>query len=499
MKRNLTVVAIAAALGGSAITYHVTSEHHATPQYVFAQERGAPPLTFAPVIKKITPAVVNVTSEVRPQRTSTRNRGRGQGGPSQLPPGLEDFFRGFGGGGGVPEFDMPERRRGGGLGSGVIVSPDGYVLTNNHVVEGADKVTVSLSDRREFTAKVVGTDPLTDVAVLKLSASNLPVLPISDSARVQIGDIALAVGNPFGIGQTVTMGIIGATGRATNMHPGNYEDFIQTDAAINPGNSGGALVNANGQLIGINTAIISSGGGNQGIGFAIPINMAREVMDQLVKSGKVVRGFMGAGIQPITPELQQQFKLSSLNGALITSVTPGSGAAKGGLQVGDVVTQVNGDAVTDPNALRLRISRTAPGSTVHLTVQRPEGAKQVDITLGTLPSGQEDTPQGPGEPGGGERSGLQGVSVEALTPETARQLQLQEGVTGVVVTDVSPDSAAAEAGLQRGDVIQQVNRRNIASVREFDNALRGAGKGSVLLLVSSRGGSRFIVVEPNTR
>ena len=496
MKRNLAVVAMAAALGGSAITYHVTSDQHATPQYVFAQERGAPPLTFAPVIRKVTPAVVNVTSEVRPQRTSS-NRNRGRGGPGQLPPGLEDFFRGFGGG--IPDFDMPERRRGGGLGSGVIVSADGYVLTNNHVVEGADKVTVSLSDRREFTAKVVGTDPLTDVAVLKLNATNLPVLPISDSGRVQIGDIALAVGNPFGIGQTVTMGIIGATGRATNMHPGNYEDFIQTDAAINPGNSGGALVNANGQLIGINTAIISSGGGNQGIGFAIPINMAREVMDQLVKSGKVVRGYMGAGIQEITPDLQRSFKLTSPNGAVITSVAPGSGAAKGGLQVGDVVTHVNGEAVSDPNALRLRISRTPPGSTVNLRVQRPEGTKQVSVTLGTLPGDQEDTPRGPGEPEGGERSGLEGVSVEGLTPETARQLQLPAGTTGVVISDVRPDSPAAEAGLRRGDVIQQVNRRDVASVREFENALRGAGRGSVVLLVSSRGGSRFVVVEPSTR
>jgi serine protease Do len=491
MNKNFAAVVLAAALGGSAVTYHVT--HEAAPQYVFAQERGVPGMTFAPMLKKVVPSVVNVTSEVRRQPTNLRNRQRGQG---QLPPGLEDFFRGFGGG--VPDFDMPDRRRGGGVGSGVIVSNDGYVLTNNHVVEGADKVTVSLQDRREFTAKVVGTDPLTDVAVLKVDGATLPALPISDSAKVQVGDVALAIGNPFGLSQTVTMGIVGATGRTPGAHPGNYEDFIQTDAAINPGNSGGALVNASGQLIGINTMIISGSGGNQGIGFAIPVNMAREVMDQLVKSGKVVRGFLGAGIQPVTPELQRAFNLKSPNGAVIREIRPGQAAEKAGLKVGDVVTAVNGEPVVDDQAFRLRISRGAPGSTVKLTVHRPDGTKEIPVVLGTLKPETPEGEEGPREFGPGERSPLEGVSVDELTPQISQQLELPSDTRGVVVTDVSPDSSAAEKGLRRGDVIQQVNRRDVATVREFEAAVRSNAK-SILMLVNRRGVTQFVVIEPSSR
>jgi Do/DeqQ family serine protease len=494
MKRNIAVIALAAALGGSAVTYHVTREPEA-PNYVFAQS-GINSLTFAPMLRKATPAVVNVTSEVRPQRTSSQNRNRRPGrGGQQLPPGFEDFFRGFGFGG--PDFEMPERRRGGGVGSGVIVTPDGYILTNNHVGEGADRVTVSLSDRRELIAKVVGTDPLTDIAVLKVDVGGLPSLPISDSAKVQVGDLALAIGNPFGIGQTVTMGIIGATGRA-GLHPGNYEDFIQTDAAINPGNSGGALVTSTGHLIGINTAIISSGGGNQGIGFAIPINMAREVMDQLVKTGKVVRGYMGAGIQEVTPELARAFNLKSPSGAAITRVEPGSPAEKAGLQSGDVVTAVNGEAVADHNALRLRISRTAPGTTVRLTVNREGKEMQLPVTLGTLPTDDEGRPA-TGDFGPGARSPLEGVSVDDITPELSRQLRLPPNVTGVIVTEVDPTSPAAEAGLRRGDVIVQVNRQRVTSVREFEAEVRRAGRGTVLLLVNTNGVNRFVPIEPETR
>jgi serine protease Do len=490
MKRNFAAVAIAAALGGSVLTYNVTRDNNnnAAPQYVFAQERGTPPLTFAPMIRKVTPAVVNVTSESRPQPSS-----RGRRGTQGLPPGFEEFFRGFGGG--IP--DMPERRRGGGLGSGVIVSADGYILTNNHVVEDADKVTVSLPDRREFTAKVIGTDPPTDVAVLKIDAKNLPVLPISDSGKVQVGDIALAVGNPFGIGQTVTMGIIGATGRAA-LGTGGYEDFIQTDAAINPGNSGGALVNATGELIGINTAIISRSGGNQGVGFAIPVNMARDVMDQLVKGGKVTRGYIGVVPQDVTPELARAFKLGSATGAAVTSVEPTGPASKAGLQVGDVITAVDGTAVADANALRLRISRTAPGTKVQLTIKRGDATQQIPVTLGTLPTDGQERP-GEAEPGQSSSSTMQGVSVEDLTPEVARQLRLPDDVTGVIVSNVDPASAAAEAGLRQGDVIQQVNRKNVVNVREFEAALRTQTNGSVLLLVNSRGVTRFIVVEPTSR
>jgi serine protease Do len=350
-----------------------------------------------------------------------------------------------------------------------------------------------LNDRRDFAAKVIGTDPLTDIAVLKIDGKSLPVLPISDSAKVQVGDLALAIGNPFGLEQTVTLGIIGARGRS-GIHAGGYEDFIQTDAAINPGNSGGALVNASGQLIGINTAILSRSGGNQGIGFAIPINMARDVMDQLVKTGKVTRGYMGAFLQELTPELQRAFKLPSLEGAVVTQVEPGTPAEKAGLQAGDVITSLNGQKVMDVNDLRLRVSRTPPGEVVKLTVQRPEGPKEIAITLGTLPA--DGRAARPGRsPEGGQTSALEGVSVDELTPQVAQQLQIPANVRGVIVTNVDADSPAAEAGLSRGDVVMQVNRKDVATVSDFQSAIRGT-TGNVLLLVNSRGATRFIVVEP---
>ncbi|HYO81901.1 MAG TPA: DegQ family serine endoprotease [Bryobacteraceae bacterium] len=483
MKRNVVLSAAAAALAGSLITFKMTDSNPA-PVYVHAQDQQYVSLTFAPLVKKALPAVVNVETVVRATPTRSQNRRAPQG----LPPGFEEFF-GFG----APRGPQ-EPRRGGGEGSGVIVTRDGYILTNNHVVEGATEVTVTLHDRRELSAKVIGADSRTDVAVLKVDATNLPVLPISDSAKVQVGDVALAMGNPFGIGQTVTMGIVSATGRG-GLNPENYEDFIQTDAAINPGNSGGALVNTSGQLIGINTAIISRTGGNQGIGFAIPINMAREVMDQLVKTGKVVRGYMGAGVQEVTPELGRAFKLPQASGAAITSVEPDSPAEKGGLRAGDVVTAINGEPVADDRALRLRISRTAPGTAVKLSVQRAEGPTTVTVTLGRFPDRAGATPGEESGPGlrEGEASALEGVSVTPLTPEITEELQLGRNVRGVVVTRVTPASAAAEAGLRRGDVIMQVNRRPVTTAREFEQAI---GPGTVLLLVHRGGGSVFVAIEP---
>jgi serine protease Do len=435
------------------------------------------------MVRKIAPAVVNISS-TRVVRSSSRNR-RGQ---PQTP---EDFFgQLFGGGGRFP--GIPEQpRREGGVGSGVIVSNDGYILTNDHVVSKADEVKVSLPDRREFTAKVIGTDPNTDIAVLKIEGKNLPTVPIG-STRPAVGDLALAIGNPFGIGQTVTMGIVSATGRG-GLNIEQYEDFIQTDAAINPGNSGGALVNTHGELIGINTAILAgNGGGNQGIGFAIPVNMAREVMDQLVKSGKVVRGYMGAQIQDVTPNLAKAFKLDSPNGAVLTNIEPGTPAEKAGLQAGDVVTAVNGEPITDSNSLRLRISRSAPGSPVRLTVQRAEGPKEITVTLAQLPSQNLDE-EGQPDLRGGARTPLEGVSVDELDAQTARQLQIPTSVKGVIVTDVDVASAAYSAGLRRGDVIQSVNRRPVATVQEFETAV--GRNGTVLLLVNRGGATRFIAIE----
>jgi len=387
---------------------------------------------------------------------------------------------------------MPDQpRREGGVGSGVIVSGDGYILTNNHVVDKADTVKVSLNDRREFTAKVIGTDPHTDIAVLKIEGRNLPAVPIGQT-KPAVGDLALAIGNPFGIGQTVTMGIVSATGR-NQMNIEQYEDFIQTDAAINPGNSGGALVNTNGELIGINTAILAGGGGgNQGIGFAIPVAMAHEVMDQLVKTGKVVRGYMGAQIQDVTPTLAKAFNLKGINGAALTNIESGTPAEKAGLQAGDVVTAVNGEPISDSNSLRLRISRTAPGTPVRLTVQRPEGPKEVTVTLGQLPSQDKDD-DGQPDLRGGNKTPLEGVSVDDLDAQTARQLQIAPSTKGVVVTEVDVASSAYEAGLRRGDVIQSVNRKPVTSVGEFETAV-GRG-GSVLLLVNRGGATRFVAIE----
>jgi len=491
MKRNLILTGVAAALIGSAVTYKFAAEP-AGPVYVKAQEKQYVSLTFAPLVKKALPAVVNVESVVRARNTRSSTRGR-RNLPQGLPPGLEDFFGQFGG---VPEEQQPR----GGIGSGVIVTRDGYILTNNHVVEGATEVKVSTSDRREYPAKVVGTDPRTDVAVIKIDANNLSVLPISDSTRVQVGDVALAIGDPFGIGQTVTMGIISATGRA-GLTAGNYEDFIQTDAAINPGNSGGALVNTNGELIGINTAIISRSGGNQGIGFAIPINMARDVMDQLVKTGKVTRGYIGVIPQDITPELARAFNLPSPTGAAITRVEPNTPASKAGLKEGDVVTAVNGDPIADANALRLRVSRTQPGTTLRMTVQREGGQREVPVTLERLPdqdakNGDSDSDDNGGKFGRGASSTLQGLNVSDLTSDIASELQLPTGTKGVVVARVEQGSAPAEAGLRRGDVITSVNRKPVASVADFDAAVRSSGSKSVLLLVNRGGGSMFVVVQP---
>jgi len=410
---------------------------------------------------------------------------------------MDDFFRQFFGGGfGGRTPQRPTERRSSSLGSGVIVSADGYVLTNNHVVENATSVKVSLSDRRELTAKIVGTDPQTDVALLKLDGKNFPTVPMGDSSHVQIGDVALAIGNPFGIGQTVTMGIIGATSRG-GLGIEDYEDFIQTDAAINPGNSGGALINTNGELIAINTAILAgNSGGNQGVGFAIPINMAREVMDQLTKTGKISRGYIGAGIQDVTPALARAFKVPENGGAVIREVEPGSPAAKAGLQAGDVVTAVDKIPVTDSNSFKLRVSRTAPGTTLHMTVLRDGAPRDITVVPMKRPGTTAKDDEGGSSSSEGTPTALRGLSVDNLTSDISRQLRLPANVTGVVVTNVEPGSAAAEAGLREGDVIQHVNRKPVASVQEFNQALRGSENNPVVLLVNRGGQTQFLAVEP---
>jgi serine protease Do len=435
---------------------------------------------FAPVISKVLPAVVNIASTKvikNPQANS--------------PFFSDPFFRQFFGNQFGPEFEVPKEQREKGLGSGVIVSPDGYVLTNNHVVESASEIQVSLADKREFKAKVVGTDPRTDVAVLKLDATNLPSVVLGDSSKIQVGNFVLAIGNPFGLSQTVTAGIISATGRG-NLGIEDYEDFIQTDASINPGNSGGALINVNGELIGINTAILTGDGsrGNEGVGFAIPINMAHSVMTQILKNGRVIRGYLGAWIQPVTPEIAKAFGLSKSQGALLGDVSPDGPAGKSGLQRGDVVLELNGQPITETKDFRLKIAMTPPGTVVHLKVFRNGESRDYDVTLGELPSKEEKT----SEEGGSPSAVLQGLNVETLTPQIARSLGLPVGTKGVVVDGVDPGSAAAEAGLQRGDVIQEVNRQPITNLSDFSRIARQTGSESVLLLVNRGGNTLYVAI-----
>jgi len=433
---------------------------------------------FSSVLKPALPAIVNIhTSKV------VKSRG------SQMPFFNDPMFRQFfGDQPGMGEEPRSERERS--LGSGVIVTSDGTILTNNHVIDGATDIKVDLSDKREFQAKLIGTDPKTDIAVLKIDATNLPMLAIGDSSKLRVGDVVFAIGEPYGLGGTATMGIISATGRG-DLGIENYEDFIQTDAAINPGNSGGAMIDLHGNLIGINTAILAeNGGGNQGIGFAIPINMACSVMDQIVSHGKVVRGYLGLVPQDVTPTLAKQFGLSQANGALVGEVSPDTPAARAGVKRGDVILAVNGQPVGSANDLRLRISQTAPGTNVKLQIWREGKTQDVSLALGELPEKADKA--GPEEGGSG---GLEGVDVQELTADIAEQLQLAPGTRGVVVTSVDPASAAAAADLRRGDVIQEVNHKPVTNVQQYREAVAAAGKQPVLLLVNHQGVTTYTVIE----
>jgi serine protease Do len=432
--------------------------------------------SVAPVVKKVGPSVVNIYSTV-----TIHER------PNQL--FSDPFFRHFFGEepGGQTQ---PRTHREQSLGSGVIVSPDGYILTANHVVEGADKVKVALaSGEKEFDAKIIGTDPATDTAVLKVDAKNLPAITIADSDKLEVGDVVLAVGNPFGVGQTVTMGIVSALGRG-GFGVNNYENFIQTDAAINLGNSGGPLVDAEGRLVGINTWIISRTGGSQGLGFAVPINMARYVMERLISDGKVTRGYLGLWLQPdMTPDLARQFNLPSMNGALVTTVDPESPAGKAGFKEGDFVTEFNGQKVKDMRQLRLMVSQTAPGRKVTLRIVRDGKEKTLSATLGELPKEQlaRNGKVQPGDRGQSKTDALDGVEVTDLDAQARREADIPGNVRGALVTKVEEDSNAAEAGLRAGDVIIEINRQPVRTSDEAV-ALSEKVKGDRILLRVWRGG-----------
>ncbi len=327
--------------------------------------------------------------------------------------------------------------------------------------------------------------------MLKIDATGLPTLTLGDASKLKVGDLVFAIGDPFGIGETATMGIVSATGRALGGAIEHYEDFIQTDAAINPGNSGGALIDIHGNIIGINTAILSGGGGNEGVGFAIPINEAHYVMDQIVEHGKVIRGYLGITIQAVSPDMAKAFGLGQGGGALVGDAKPNGPAAKGGLQRGDIILKLNGTTVTGPDDLSLRISEMAPGSVAHLQVYRNGNTQEMNITLGEYPENGK-----PGQPTPGGAPALKGLQVQDLTASIRQQLGLSAGTAGVVVTNVDPDSAAASAGIQQGDVIQEVNHKPVNNVDEFERAVAGMADQPVLLLVNHGGTTMFVVIQP---
>ncbi|HPI91651.1 MAG TPA: DegQ family serine endoprotease [Deltaproteobacteria bacterium] len=402
----------------------------------------------ADVAAKVIPSVVNISSV----KTVAQ----------QSPFFSDPFFREFFGGG------VPHERVQRALGSGVIVSSDGYIVTNNHVVGGADKVEVRLSDGRVFPATIVGTDPKSDVAIIKISKSGLPAIRIGDSTKLRIGDFVLAVGNPFGLEQTVTMGIISALGRS-GLGITDYENFIQTDAAINPGNSGGALVNMRGELIGINTAILSRTGGNVGIGFAIPINLAMGIKKSIDKYGKVVRGWLGVTVQEITPELAQSLGLASVKGALINEVIKGSPSEKAGIKQGDVIIAIDGKPVNNSAGMRFLISEVMPGSTVKIKVVRDGKEKIIPVVIGDLAKAQVPEHQVEIK----DNRFLEGATVADITPATRETMEIAEKIQGVMVIEVANNSAAAKTGLKPGDVILSINSRNTRNLEEFKKVLTG--------------------------
>jgi serine protease Do len=453
--------------------------------------------SFAPVVEKVAPSVVQI---------STSKNVKGRRGV-QLPPGMNEFRRFFG----LPDEDSDQTpdeptprgrgRNGGmhkealGLGSGVIVSHEGHVLTNNHVIDGADDIIVTLAgDKKEYTAKKIGTDPGTDLAVLKIDVKEVPAITFADSDKLRVGDFAIAIGNPFGLTQTVTMGIVSSLGR-NDMGIVAYENFIQTDASINPGNSGGALVDIEGRLIGLNTAIFSRTGTNAGIGFAVPANLARSIMDSIIKNGRVVRGFLGVGMQALDESLATKLKLKGTDGALVNEVEPKSPAAKAGMEPGDVITEINGKKVANPNELRLTIGELMPGTKVQFAYQRNGERKNIEITLTERPA--DNKMRLPGDqPDTSAPDVLDGVTVADLDAQARKKYGVADDAKGVVVTAIEADSPCAAAGLRVGDVIHEIEHTAVKSSQEaVELSEKLKNEKEVLLHVSSRGVSRFVVVK----
>ena len=487
----MAVVALSALLiwgSQSFSSSQASSPAASTPIPVALTMNPAPSNGFTDVAKAVTPAVVNITT------VTAETVSESQGVPDELRERMEEFFGGPGGPFGPRGFrepqspDKPRGHRGGGQGSGVIVSADGYILTNNHVIDGARAVTIMLPDKREFSGKIVGADPKTDLAVVKIDGKNLPTISWGDATKLQVGEYVLAVGNPFGLNSTVTLGIVSALGRG-RMGITQYEDFIQTDAAINPGNSGGALVNTKGELVGINTAIFSQSGGYQGVGFAVPTSMSKPIYESLVKNGKVVRGFLGVSIQDLNQDLATSFGMKDRKGVLISDVRDDSPAGHAGLKQGDIITAYQGARVDDAVALQRQVTNTAVGLSVTIRMIRNGHEKDLTVTIDEQP---EPTKTAKAEAGGTDYT-FAGVAVQDLDRETAKELGVKGNAQGVVVTAVDPNSGAEKAGVIRGDVIREINRQPVKSVKEFEKVSSGLKKGEqVLILIDRRGNALFL-------
>ena len=441
---------------------------------------GLPRGSYAPIVDKVSPAVVKI------EVTATKDV------QMQGAPGFDDpFWRQFFGDQFGQAFPRNREEVEHGLGSGVIVSKDGYILTNNHVVDGAKDVKVTLPDGREFTAKVVGRDSKTDIAVVKIDASDLPTIPMADSRNVEVGDVVLAVGNPFGVGETVTEGIVSAKNRG-GMGIEHYENFIQTDAPINPGNSGGALVDIDGRLVGINTAIMSRSGGSQGVGFAIPSDLARNVMESLIKYGHVTRGYLGVGIQDVTPALASQFGVKNNKGAIVSEVQPNSPAEKAGFKEGDVIVKFNGDQIADSRQLELDVAGTNPDSKVPVQVLRDGDEKTLDVIVKPQP-GTEQLANADSQ-NNSDNGTLNGVTVADLNSQAREQFNIPDDVKGALITQVEPTSASAQAGLQPGEVIESINRHPVSNADEAVQLTEHPKSKETLVRVWANGGSQYVVV-----
>lgn len=434
---------------------------------------------FAHLAEKLSPAVVNISTS-----STAQIEGPGPMIPGPFGRGPEEFFEPF-----ERFFGRPRQYRQRSLGSGFIINRDGYILTNNHVVENAEQITVRLENEQEYKARIIGRDPKTDIAVIKIdNAPDLAVVTMGDSDRLRVGEWVLAIGNPFGLDHTVTAGIVSAKGRYLGQ--GSYDQFIQTDAAINPGNSGGPLINTRGEVVGINTAIFTRGAGNIGIGFAIPINLAKELLPELEAKGKVTRGWLGVLIQKVTPDIAESLGLQAAEGALVADVVENSPAAEAGIKVGDIIVEFDGHAIKESNELPMLVARTPVGKVVKIKLLRDNNDVTVQVKVGELKEEEPAT----GSTGGAEEE--LGMTVQPLTPDVAESLGLSRDVKGMVVVRVEAGSPAEEAGLRRGDVILEVNREPVKDLASYRKALKAAAsKKTVLLLVRRGENTIFIAVK----